>query len=335
MFTTIHPPESAGETRLAPAYRLIFLGTPDFAVPSLNALASDPRFEIIAVVTQPDRPVGRKGTITPPPVKVAAQNLGIKEIRQPEKLTDPDFRAWIENIGPKCDAFVVVAYGKIFRDWFLALPTHGLFNVHASLLPRWRGASPINAAIASGDAETGVSIMTVAEEMDAGDVYAVAKTPIAEDETAESLHDRLAEMGAQLLPDTLASILSGQLSPTSQDDSLATYCKTLTREDGRADWNQPAKTIERLVRAYTPWPGVWTEIDGKRLKILKAREEGRRAQGAGRGTESMSAPGSRLILDSGYPAIACGNNTMLELLVVQPEGGKPIDGKDYLRGVTW
>lgn len=308
-------------------FRLLFLGTPEFAVPSLQALANDPRFEIVAVVTQPDKPVGRDAKLTPPPVKISAQRLGIETIKQPVKMTDPDFKSWAEEIGPTCDAFIVVAYGKIFRDWFLALPKHGLVNVHASLLPRWRGASPINSAIASGDAESGVSIMKVEAEMDAGPVYRTAETAIQPNDTAETLHDRLARMGADILADTVEEIINGTIQPIPQDPNKATFCKTLTREDGKIDWNMPAEAIALLVRAYTPWPGTWTEIDGRRLKILAVQSIM---------TDEMFDAGHRFVFLEENPCIACGEGTSLELLRVQPEGGKPMSGQEYLRGLkTW
>lgn len=307
-----------------PTHRLLFLGTPDFAVPCLKALANDARFEIVGVVTQPDKPVGRNAVMTPPPIKVTAQELGITTIKQPEKMTDPEFKAWVEEVGPTCDAFIVVAYGKIFRDWFLALPKHGLINVHASLLPRWRGASPINAVIASGDSESGVSIMKIVAEMDAGPVYRTVETPIHPDDTAETLHNRLSQMGADILPDTVAEIIEGKLQPAEQDPNKATFCKTLTRDDGKIDWHMPAEAIALLVRAYTPWPGTWTTIEGKRLKILSVLVIQ---------ADEMFDPGHRFVFLEGNPCIACGEGTALELLRVQPEGGKPMSGQEYLRGL--
>jgi methionyl-tRNA formyltransferase len=313
-------------------FRIIFFGTPKFAVPSLRALAKDDRFEIAGVVMQPDKPAGRKGTVTPPPVKAAAQELGIKEIRQPEKLKDEPFRSWIQEAGPACDAFVVVAYGKIFRDWFLALPKKGLINVHASLLPRWRGASPISAAIAAGDAKTGVTIMKIEADVDAGPILAAADEPIRPDDTAATLHDRLADLGAALLPDALANYLNGLIEPQAQDDSKATSCKTLTREDGKINWTKPAEEIERMIRGYTPWPGTWTEIDGKRLKILEVKT----MESLGcildrQWNNGTMEAGSRFISDN-LPAVVCGKETALKLLRVQPEGKEAMEGKEFLKG---
>lgn len=313
--------------RLPTRYKLLFLGTPDFAVPCLKVLANDSRFEIVGVVTQPDKPVGRSAAMTPPPVKVAAQELGIGTIKQPKKMTDPDFKTWAEEVGPTCDAFIVVAYGKIFRDWFLMLPKHGLINVHASLLPRWRGASPINAVIAAGDSESGVSVMKIEAEMDAGGVYRALETPIRPDDTAETLHDRLSQMGADILADTVVEIIEGKLEAVPQDPNKATFCKTLTREDGKIDWSMPAEAIALLVRAYSPWPGTWTEIEGKRLKILAVQAIQ---------ADEMFDFGHRFVFLEGNPCIACGEGSALELLRVQPEGGKPMSGQEYLRGMkSW
>lgn len=245
------------------------MGTSEFAVPSLRALAKDGRFEIVGVVTQPDRPVGRHATITPPPVKVAAQELGITEIRQPEKMKDEE--AWLQEIGPTCDAFVVVSYGKILRPWVLDLPKKGIINVHGSLLPRWRGAAPIQAAIAAGDAVSGVTIMQMDAGLDSGPILMTKETPITADETGQSLHDRIAAMGAEILPDALAGYLEGTITPCAQDESAVTECATLSRDDGKLDFSRTAEELERMIRAYDPWPGTWTTVDGKRVKIFKAR----------------------------------------------------------------
>ena len=230
-------------------------------------------------------------------------------------MIDQDFKTWIEEVGPSCDAFVVVAYGKIFREWFIALPKNGLINVHASLLPRWRGASPITAAIAAGDEKSGVCIMKITEGMDEGPVYACAETSIASDDTGETLHDRLSDLGAKLLPDALAGILENHLEAKPQDSSLATYCKTLTRDDGKLDFSKPAAELERLIRAYTPWPGGWMEHNRKRLKILKASVL----------PEGMASHAPTILMP-------CGDGNSLSLDLVQPEGGKVMTGEEYKRG---
>jgi methionyl-tRNA formyltransferase len=304
-------------------FKLVFFGTGSFAVPSLLALKEDGRFDVIAVVTQPDRPVGRHATLTPPPVKVAAQELGIKTIQQPEKMKDETFRTWIESVGKTCDAFVVVSYGKILPTWLLDLPKHGAVNVHGSLLPRWRGASPVQAAITAGDVESGVTIMCVDAQMDHGAILAMSETPIAVNETGGSLHDRLSVLGAKSLPDTLDGFLKGTVTPVAQDDSLATPCQILSREDGKIDWSLDADVIARRIRALNPWPGCWTTVDVKRLKIHKADVI--------TGDDAFT-PGQCFIFEK-RPAIACGNGTALEFIEVQPEGRSIMDGKSFLAGV--
>lgn len=278
--------------------KIIFFGTSEFAVPSLEALSRDSRFEIAAVVTQPDRPVGRHATVTPPPVKLAAQRLGISTILQPEKISELQAASYQLQV----DAFVVVSYGKILPQWLLDFPKHGAVNVHGSLLPRWRGASPIQAATAAGDEKTGVTIMKLDAEMDHGPILAQAEEKILATDTGGSLHDRLAILGAKTLPDILAGTLDGNIAPKEQDHALATSCKTLTREDGRLDFTKPAQEIERLVRAYDPWPGTWTEVEGKRMKILSVRVV---------------------------------SNEKLEIISLQPEGGSAMSASEYVRGHSW
>lgn len=303
-------------------HNVVFFGTSDFAVPSLKALAADPRFHVIGVVTQPDRPVGRHAQLTASPVKNAAAWLGLSEIRQPEKMKDTDFQDWIRRIGPSCDAFVVVSYGKILPQWLLDLPKRGVINVHGSLLPRWRGASPIQAAIAAGDSMTGVTIMKLDAEMDHGPIIATSEEKIFSTDTGGSLHDRLADLGANLLISVLSDYLDGKIEPAEQNHSLATSCNILTRDDGKIDWTKPAEAIERLVRAYNSWPGTWMDLNGKRLKILAARV------GV---TSEERRPGEHFI-SNGLPCISCANGTILEITRIQPEGKSPMSGAEFLRG---
>lgn len=306
--------------------RLVFFGTSDFAVPSLTALARDGRFEIIGIVTQPDRPVGRHATLTPPPIKQAAIKLGFERIVQPEKIKDELFQEWIKEIGPTCDAFVVVSYGKILPQWLLDLPHCGVVNVHGSLLPRWRGASPIQSAIAAGDETSGVTIMKIDALMDHGPILVQATEEIRPDDIGDTLHDRLAELGGKTLPDALAGYLDRTITPQEQHHELATPCKILNREDGKIDWTKSAEEIERLVRAYNPWPGTWTEWHGKRLKIAKAvvthvttnREEN---------------PFGIFISDDRRLIAHCGNGTALELTEVQPEGKSLMTGQELVNGL--
>jgi methionyl-tRNA formyltransferase len=304
--------------------RIIFFGTSSFAVPSLQALARDGRFDTAGVVTQPNRPVGRHAVMTPPAVKTAAIQLGVSSIQQPEKLKDESFQNWINTVGPTCDAFVIASYGKILPQWLLDLPKHGVINVHGSLLPRWRGASPIQATIAAGDTVSGVSVMLIDAQMDHGPVLARVEETIRSDDTGGSLHDRLAELGAKTLPQTIIDYAEGRLVPMEQDHAHATHCSILTRDDGKIDWTQRAEEIERLVRAYTPWPGTWTMYEGKRLKILNA-------SAVDTGNDFKS--GQCMILNN-QPAVACGNGTMIVLEQVQPESKGTMSGVDFLRGCS-
>jgi methionyl-tRNA formyltransferase len=295
--------------------RILFFGTSEFAVPSFEALLKDTRFELVGLVTQPDRPVGRHAVLTAPPVKQCI--VGTIPIMQPEKIKDEAFQTWIRELGPTCDAFVVVSYGKILPQWLLDLPKHGVVNVHGSLLPRWRGASPIQAAIAAGDAVSGVTIMQLDAEMDHGPIIAQAAETILPTDTGQILHDRLANVGGFVLPDALMDFLNDETTPIEQDHSTATHCKTLSREDGKIDWTKSAKEIERLVRAYTPWPGTYTEVDGKRLKIL-----------------SVLLPQLHLRKRETSLMKTCGDGNILELTRVQPEGKNPMSGEEFLRGCT-
>lgn len=245
--------------------RVIFMGTPDFAVPSLRALAE--RFEVALVVTQPDRRAGRARTVAEPAVKVAARELGLS-VYQPDSLRSPEARARIEKV--RASAIVVAAYGEILRSEILELPRHGSVNVHASLLPRHRGAAPVAAAILAGDEVTGVTIMLMDAGLDTGPILAQAKEPILPGDTTGTLTLRLAELGAHLLVDTLARWLAGQIEPEPQDANLATYAPLIRKEDGLIDWTQPAAFIEREVRAFDPWPGAYTYWQGRRLRIRRA-----------------------------------------------------------------
>jgi methionyl-tRNA formyltransferase len=286
---------------------IVFFGTSEFAVPSLRALASDSRFKIKAVVTQPDRPVGRHAVMTAPPIKQEAKSLNLS-IFQPERLEELK----TENI--EADLFVVVSYGKILPQWLLDIPKHGCVNVHGSLLPRWRGASPIQSAIAAGDSATGVTIMQMDAGLDHGPILAIKEETIRSDDTAGSLHDRLATLGASLLPDTLSGFLDGSISPIPQDDSQATFCRTLKRDDGKLDpISKNAEELERLVRGYYPWPGTWIEHDGKRIKILDARH----------GASTQHSAGEIFVLDK-HLFLACADGTSLELVTIQREGKKPV-----------
>ncbi len=296
--------------------KLVFMGTPDFAVPCLTAL-QEAGHEIAAVFTQPDKPKGRGYALTPPPVKEKALSYGLP-VYQPATVRDGEAEALLREIGP--DAVAVVAYGKILPPALLEIPRYGCINVHASLLPRHRGASPIQWAIVCGDEKTGVTTMQMAEGMDTGDILEQAETPIDPDETAESLHDRLSHMGAKLLVQTLQDLEVGTVVPIKQEEALATKAPLIRKEMGQMDFAKTAGELHNLARGFYPWPGAYTSLGGKRLKVLETRL----AAGGG-------APGEVLCAE-GRLTVACGGHTALELVRVQLEGKKPMTAADLLRG---
>lgn len=242
--------------------RILFMGTPDFALPSLRALLETQ--SVVAVVTQPDRPSGRQRRLRQSPVKKVALAAGIP-LLQPERIGSAESIAALRET--RADFFVVVAFGQILPQTLLDLPKVAPLNLHASLLPRWRGAAPIQAAIRAGDEETGASVMVMDAGLDTGPVLAQSSLPIAQDETGKSLHDKLAQLGAQLLAQTLPDLINGKLSPVPQDDSRATYAPTLKKADGKLDWTRPAHELERAIRAFSPWPGSFSSWRGVQLKI--------------------------------------------------------------------
>ena len=270
--------------------KIVFMGTPDFALPSLKALLA--AHDVVAVVTQPDRPAGRNRQLRRSPIKMLAQAAGIP-ILQPRRMRAPEAAANIAEY--EADLQVVVAYGQILPQPVLDLAPHGTINVHASLLPRWRGAAPIQAAIRAGDAASGATIMLLDAGLDTGPILSTRELALASDETGQSLHDKLARLGAGLLVETLPPYLSGELAPRPQDDSLATYAPQIKKEQGEIDWARPAAAIDRLVRAYTPWPGTYTYWRAKALKVL-----------AGYACQGVAKPG-RVVERDGSLAIGTGD----------------------------
>lgn len=246
--------------------KIVFFGTPEFAVPSLEALVHSGE-NVVACVPQPDRPVGRGRKLSQPPVKVAAMKAGIPVI-QPASLRDEEFSSQLRNLAP--DLCVVVAYGKFFPKELLDLPPHGWINVHASLLPRYRGAAPIQWSIIRGDDVTGVTTIYINEEMDGGDMLLQKETPIQENETSGDLHDRLSHLGAETLKETLANLKKGDLEGVPQDESQVTFAPMLKKEDGRVQWSRPAREVVNHIRGVSPWPGAFTVAKEERLKILEA-----------------------------------------------------------------
>jgi methionyl-tRNA formyltransferase len=260
---------------MASPWRIIFFGTPNFAIPTLKYLLQGPD-EVIAVVTQPDREKGRGRKVIPSPVKELALQHGLT-LLQPEKVREEAFQEKMKSLQP--ELFVVVAYGQILPKSLLKIPKHGAVNVHASLLPKYRGAAPIPWAILKGERLTGVTTMMMDEGMDTGDILLQIEIPIGEEETSETLHDRLALLGAQLLLETVRGMKVGNLHPIPQDHSKATYAPPLKKEDGRIDWSKEAKEIDRQVRAFNPWPGGFTEWNGQLLKIYRGEVRGKKSIG--------------------------------------------------------
>lgn len=299
-----------------PPLRVIFMGTPQFACPTLQRLI-DRGDEIPAVVTQPDRPKGRGQKSVPPPVKELAERHGLP-VLQPIKVRAPEFIESVREMNP--DVVVVVAFGQILPKALLEIPRYGCINVHASLLPRYRGAAPLNWCIINGEIETGVTTMLMDVGLDTGDMLLKKATPINPDEDTSSLHDRLSLIGADLLQETLDLLVQGKLVPEKQDDALSCYAPMLKKEDGLIDWTRDARTIRNLVRGMTPWPGAFTYLDGKLVKVYRARI------GEGKGT-----PGTVLAAGRDGIEVACGGGSLL-LDELQLEGKKRLPVRDFLAG---
>ncbi len=295
--------------------KIVFAGTPDFAVPCLRAAARGG--EVVAVYTQPDRPAGRGRGLQASPVKQAAQELGIP-VLQPETLRDPAAQAQLRAFAP--DLMVVVAYGLILPRKVLNIPKHGCWNVHASLLPRWRGAAPIQRAIEAGDTETGIGLMQMEAGLDTGPVLLERRIPIGASETGGQLHDRLSALGAEVLAEGLALLREGRLSPPQpQPEEGATYAHKLDKAEAKLDWSRPAVALARKVRAFNPWPVAEAQVAGERLRIHEA-------------VVLPDSPGAEpgRVVAAGRQGIdvACGEGG-LRLLKVQREGGKPVSAADY------
>lgn len=300
------------------------MGTPEFSVPSLARLILDGH-EIAAVFTQPDKPAGRGKHLHSPPVKALALEQNIP-VHQPAKIRiNEEVRAIFETISP--DACVVVAYGKILPAWMLAIPRLGCINVHASLLPKYRGAAPINWALANGERETGVTIMQMDIGMDTGPMLTQRSITVGDDETAPQLSARLAQLGAELLSETLPHIERGEITPLTQNDSEATYAPMLKREDGLIDWRMSAREIANRVRAFQPWPGTYTNFRGGRLTIWRAREAR-----SNQVPDLSAEPGTILNLDESGITIACIGSSALLTQEVQLEGKRRVSAREFANG---
>lgn len=298
------------------APRLIFAGTPDFAVPSLQALL-DAGYSVVAVYTQPDRPAGRGRQQRASPLKIRAQAAGIP-VYQPTALRDPVAQAELAALQP--DLLIVAAYGLILPPEVLAIPRLDCINVHASLLPRWRGAAPIHRAIMAGDAETGISIMRMEAGLDTGPVFAQAAFPIQRGMTGGELHDALAMLGALTLRATLPELLAGRLTPEPQHDTLATYAPKLSKSDLELDWTQPALELERQVLAFNPYPVAQTRLEEQVLRIWRAVAE----------EESVAAPAGAVLREGPSGMIVATGSGVLRLTEVQLPGGKPLPVAAFL-----
>jgi methionyl-tRNA formyltransferase len=294
--------------------KIVFMGSPDFALPTLKALHE--HFFLTGVVTQPDRPAGRGRKMQPPDVKVLAEALELPLI-QPRTLQDPTVIQQLEAWAP--DVIIVAAFGQILRENVLNLPPHGCVNVHASLLPRWRGAAPVQAAVLH-DEITGVTIMKMDKGLDTGPILSQRSVPIPDDMTAGVLFDHLAQLGAELLVETLPDFISGKISPSPQNDEKATYAPRLKKSDGLLDFSKPAAFLARQVRAYHPWPGTHQFFGGARLKILEAHAQDRK----------QVKPGGRYVVDE-IPAWGTGEG-LLVLDEVHPAGKQRMTGRDFLLG---
>lgn len=295
--------------------KIIFMGTPEFAVLCLEGLIQN-GFEVALAVTQPDKPVGRKQILTPPAVKVCAEKYGIP-VYQPSTLKNGEAEEKLTNIG--CDAIVVVAYGKILPAGILNIPRLGCINVHASLLPKLRGASPIQWSIVSGEETTGVTTMLMDEGLDTGDILLSESLKISSDDTAETLHDRLAPVGAQLLIKTLEGLENGTIKPVKQPEG-ATFAPIISKEMGQLDFTKSSTELYNLIRGFYPWPCCYFEHN-KRIKVFKATIGGNTDKNPG-----------EIVVKEGRPFVACGDGRLLELTSICPSGSKKMTGEEAVRG---
>ncbi len=301
--------------------RIVFMGTPEFAVPCLEALVAAGH-DVVGVFSQPDRPVGRhQNRLQPTPVKACAMTHNIP-VYQPEKLRDGTALALLKELAP--ELIVVAAYGRILPDEILALPPRGCINVHSSLLPKYRGAAPINWAVLNGDAVSGVTIMDMAHELDAGDIIAQISTPVSRTETAQQLYDRLARLGGQLLVETVAAIADGTARRTPQDPDRVTFAPMLSRELSPMDWSRPADRLHDQVRGLLPWPTASAELpNGDKVKIFTTVEVKE---------QTAKRPGTILRVGQEGIDVACGGGTVLRITELQAPGSRRMSAADYLRG---
>jgi methionyl-tRNA formyltransferase len=293
------------------------MGTPEFSLPGLASLISNSSFEIVGVFTQPDKPVGRKQILTAPPIKTLALKNNLP-VFQPEKIKTE--LETIKNLKP--DLIIVIAYGQIIPQSILDIPVYGCINVHASLLPKYRGAACLNAPILNGDSETGVTIMQMEAGLDTGPILRQTKIKLNGQETLKIVHDKLSFLGAEILIPTVLDFITKKIIPQIQDDSQASYIKTLKKEDGKIDWNKSAQEIERMIRAYNPWPGTYTLKEDKIVKITEVENKI---------LETTGHKIGELFLNNGNLAVQCGQDSLV-ILKLQPAGKKIMTSNDFLRG---
>lgn len=299
--------------------KIIFMGTPDFSVPVLKRII-DEGYDVIAVVTQPDRPVGRKKVLTPPPVKVEAEKQGIP-VYQPEKIREKEELEKIIALNP--DLVVTAAFGQILPNELLDAPKYGCINVHASLLPELRGGAPIHYSILQGKEKTGITIMYMAEKLDAGDILTQAEVAIGEEDNVGTLHDKLSKVGSDLLAETLPKLLNQELQAIKQDEDQATFAPNIKRSEEKIDWSKSGEDIYNHVRGLNPWPVAYTTLDGSILKIWQAKklEDG-----------NLAVPGTIIDVQNDGFVVSTGNETAILVTELQPSGKKKMPAKDYLRG---
>ncbi len=301
--------------------RIVFMGTPEFSIPSLEAIVGE-GYQLVGVVTQPDKPRGRGKRMAPSPVKEWAIERGV-EVYQPQRARNEDFVAQLENIAP--DLIVTAAYGQILPKTILDIPSLGCINVHASLLPKYRGASPIQQAIMDGETKTGITIMYMDVGMDTGDIILQKETPIYPGENCGSLHDRLAKLGGEALSESLRLFAKGKPKGIPQKHEEATYCQKIHKSICRIDWNMDIDRIKNHVRAFTPWPGAYTYIDGLRLKVWEIGE----IQYV---NESNTMPGKVIYADEEHGLVVAGANGFIRLSKVQPSGKRVMGDVEFIRG---
>jgi methionyl-tRNA formyltransferase len=301
--------------------KIIFMGTPDFSVTVLQRILSD-GFDVIAVVTQPDRPVGRKKVLTPPPVKVEALNKGIP-VFQPEKIRRPEELAPILQLD--ADLIVTAAFGQILPKELLNAPKYGCINVHASLLPELRGGAPIHYSLIQGKKETGITIMYMAEKLDAGDILTSVSIPIGEQDTVGTLHEKLSDAGANLLSETLPKLLNGEIKAVPQNESEATFAPNIKREQEKIDWSKSGEEIYNQIRGLNPWPVAYTELDGLVIKVWWGEKFV---------TDIHAVPGTIISLEDDGIVVKTGNKTAIKITELQPSGKKKMSGEQFLRGTN-